>query len=200
MFNVKQQKIAYNNLPLDIQDLIMSNDTSELVLNMLKESGLNDNESDLADTQILYAMYCLQTLDESIKNISDLSKKPIEIFSKLKIALEENIFSKYKDFDINIGELIEANKKSINETISFVPEIRPTMGIVTGGGVITHTPPVPQTIPAPMATTPIPDPIKQFVQNIPVEPITPKPIDIALKQPAVASYSGNKDPYREPLE
>jgi hypothetical protein len=69
MFNVKQQKIAYNNLPLDIQDLIMSNDTSELVLNMLKESGLNDNESDLADTQILYAMYCLQTLDESIKNI-----------------------------------------------------------------------------------------------------------------------------------
>ncbi len=93
-FTKEQRNGAYKKLSPKAQDFIMENETTDLIENYLKESGLSEEQSNLADSEILYAMLGLQPLIDAISNIAKLSNKNINDFSKLKIDLENNIFSK----------------------------------------------------------------------------------------------------------
>lgn len=66
---------AFEKLPPEEQGLIMSSDTTEVVETALEEINLDKEAVDLADSEILYAMYCLQSLDDAINNIAKMSGK-----------------------------------------------------------------------------------------------------------------------------
>lgn len=91
-FSREQKKEAYKKLSPEVQDFVMSNETTELIENYLKEAGLSEEQSISADSEILYAMYGLQTLSEAIDNIAKSSGKNINDLSKLKTDLDNNIF------------------------------------------------------------------------------------------------------------
>src|SRR3989344_3670927 len=93
-FPREQRQKAYKKLAPEIQDFIMSNETTELITNYLKEIGLTPEQENLADSEILYAMFDLQTLSNAIENIAKISNKNINDLSKLKDNLKSNIFSK----------------------------------------------------------------------------------------------------------
>ena len=111
-FTSQQTRSAYKKLPPDVQDLIMDNETTGLITNTLKEVGLSEEQANLTDSEILYALYCLQSLEEAMNNISQLSGKNVNDLSKLRSIVEDNILSKYK---INIGEFIKMNRSEIPE-------------------------------------------------------------------------------------
>lgn len=129
-FTKEQKKEAYVKLSPEVQSFIMDSETAELITNYLKETGLTPEQSNSADSEILYAMYGLQTLSEAIANIAKLNNKNINNLSKLKTNLENNIFSKIKtdknpnettksltvtgDWKSKVGEI--AKKYSLNQS------------------------------------------------------------------------------------
>ena len=114
-FTKEQKKEAYKKLSPEVQSFITDNETTELIGNYLKNSGLIGEQSDSADTEILNSMFGLQTLQEAISNIAKLSGKNINELSKLKSDLENNIFSKIPSIkNVNIdweGKVEEISKK-----------------------------------------------------------------------------------------
>ena len=192
-FSSQQPRVAYKKLPVDVQDLIMDNETTDLITNTLKEVGLSEEQVNLADSEILYALYCLQSLDDAINNITKLSNKNSNDLSKLKSVIQDNILSKYK---INIKDFIESNKTSVATAQpsiekASVPEIPPANLPMVAKGEVAHTVPhVEQPVVTP--TTPIP-------------PHSTTPPQSQTKPEPKASlpdyrYPGGKDPYREPLQ
>lgn len=102
-FTTQQIKSAYKNLTGEVKDLIGSNETTEFISTNLVEAGLSGEQADMADSEILYAMYGLQSLDSAINNIAKInSKKPGEL-TDLTAKLQYKIFSKIK-FDKPIEE------------------------------------------------------------------------------------------------
>ena len=183
-FTLTQRKEAYKRLPPETQDLIMSNETTELITNIIKEIGSTKEQSDLADSEILYTLYCLQSLDDAINNITKLSNKNTNDLAKLKSTVQDNILSKYK---IDINEFIEINKSN---TVS-APIISPANLPMVEPGEIAHT--VPH-VEERIITTPIP--------SVSTIPATPPPTKIRPEPQASLPdyrYPGGKDPYREPL-
>lgn len=96
IFSKEQRKTAYQKLSPEIQSFIMDTGTTELILNYLTETRLTEDQTESADSEILYAMYELQSLSDAINNIAKLSNRNINDFSILKTNLENNIFSKIK--------------------------------------------------------------------------------------------------------
>src|SRR3989344_2518608 len=94
VFTLSQKKTAYKKLSKDVQDFIMDSETTDLIEKYLVEVGLSAEQPDSADTEILNAMYGLQTFSEAMANIAKLSNKKVEELSKLRADLENNIFSK----------------------------------------------------------------------------------------------------------
>ena len=99
-FTREQRQAAYKKLPIEVQEFIMSNETSDVIANYLKEVGLSDDQANFADGEIFNSLLGLQTLDASINNIIQLTGKRIEELSNLKSKLQENIFSKYKELGV----------------------------------------------------------------------------------------------------
>lgn len=93
-FNLQQKKVAFEKLSPSEQTFVMDNDTTEQIAEYLKQSGLDVKQINLADSEVLNAMYGLQTLDAAIENITKVSKKSGDELTILKSKLEENIFSK----------------------------------------------------------------------------------------------------------
>ncbi|HEY0221105.1 MAG TPA: hypothetical protein VGC58_02685 [Candidatus Paceibacterota bacterium] len=132
-FTKEQTREAYKNLSPEIQSFIMDNETTETVLSYFKECGLSDDQSNLADSEVLYSMYGLQTLQVSIENIAKLSGKKINDLSSLKTKLENNIFSKissnkslYVDWQIRVEEISKKynlNDPQKNNLNSFCKEV-----------------------------------------------------------------------------
>src|SRR3990167_5834827 len=150
MFYTKEQKqSAYKKLPPEIQDLVMSNETTELVTNALKEVGLSEEQQNLADSEILYTFFCLQSLDDTINNISKISGKNTNDLSKLKSTIQDNILDKYK---IDTKEFIETNKsKPIAPT--SVPEIPPANLPMVEKSEVAHEDPHIEPTASPPSTT-----------------------------------------------
>jgi len=113
-FTREQKKEAYKKLSPEVQDFVMSNETTELIENYLKEAGLSEEQSIDADSEILYAMYALQTLSDAINNISKLSSKNISDLSKLKTNLDNNIFK-------NIFKIMNGPEETSEETTQKTP-------------------------------------------------------------------------------
>ncbi len=84
----------------------MSNETTELISTYLKEAGFSEEQAMKADSEILYALVGLQTLDSAISKIGDISNSRAENLSLLKEKLQSNIFSKYSELGV-IKEILE---------------------------------------------------------------------------------------------
>lgn len=93
-FTIDQKRIAYKNLPQDVQSFIMDPETTELTENIIIESGISEDDADLVDTEILNMMYGLQTLDEVISNIGQIIQKQPSELSELKAKLKEKVVDK----------------------------------------------------------------------------------------------------------
>lgn len=89
-----QKKEAYKQLPPEVQDFIMDNETTEKIAGLLKKAGLSEEQSDLADSEILYTLFGLQSPDTAIQNIADVCKRDISSFSELRANLDAEIFSR----------------------------------------------------------------------------------------------------------
>lgn len=92
LYTKEQKKEAYKKLSPEIQDFIMSSETTELINKYLNEIELSDDQNELADSQILYAMIGLQSLDQAISNIATLSNRSVETLSQLKSNLQNEVF------------------------------------------------------------------------------------------------------------
>jgi hypothetical protein len=97
IFTIEQKKEAYKKLPVEVQSFIMDPETNEIIEVSLQEAGLNETQLTEAYSEILYSMYGLQTLAETMANIAKLSNKNINDLTKLRTNLEDNIFSKIKN-------------------------------------------------------------------------------------------------------
>ena len=92
-FTREQKQSAYRKLSSEMQSFVMDNDTTEIIGNFLKESGLSEEQENLADSEIFYALLGLQTLSAAIENIAKLSNKNIADLSGLKEKLDSQIFN-----------------------------------------------------------------------------------------------------------
>lgn len=203
-FTPQQIRENYKRLPPGIRDLILDSETIELIATALKESGLSEEQADLADSEILYAMYCLQSLDEAINNISKLSGKSVESLSKIRATVQDKILSQYK---IDIKDFINSSKSLLkveNLQTPQVPEVAPEIHPVIKQGETAHSvPPIGSARPTPSVTAPS-TPVKP-VAPTPAQPETVTVITTETKKKEVNAsvpdyrYPGGKDPYREPL-
>ncbi|OHB17791.1 MAG: hypothetical protein A2544_01865 [Candidatus Zambryskibacteria bacterium RIFOXYD2_FULL_43_10] len=91
-FNRQQIQSAYRNLSKEAQSFVISTDTAELIDSTIKELGLTQEQTTVADGEIFNAMLGLQTLDNAIENISESSKRPADELANLKSNLKSNIF------------------------------------------------------------------------------------------------------------
>lgn len=208
-FSREQRQSAYNKLPQEVKDLIMSNEVTNLITITLEESGLNEEEANLADSEILCAMSCLQSLDDAIDNIAKLANKNPNDLDKLKSTIQENILSKY---NLDINKLIEENRASQSTALEIPPinlpmveegevahDALPLTPERSDGGQVPHIAPTPSPEPAP---TPIAETITQ-----PLDYARDKqpPAPSAEQEPRIQTplpdyrYPDGKDPYREPL-
>jgi hypothetical protein len=228
IYTSQQARTAYKKLPSEVQGLITSNETTELIDTTLRELGLTPDQANLADSEIIYSLYCLQSISEAIDNISKISGKRVSDLSNLKNIIEDEILSKY---EIDIKDFIEKNKKEfVNQTLKSTPEI-PVQQAALAKGVTTETtvpemaqeihpktvsgevahdvPHVEQstsTVPSnlPTGTPPALTPesiAKEMPEQVKLEP---KPaVETAPKPepPPIPKpqYPGGVDPYREPI-
>lgn len=167
-FTREQKKEAYKKLPPEAQDFVMSNETTELIENLLKEAGLSEEQNVSADTEILYALYGLQPLAVAIANIANLSNKNVDDFSKLKSNLENNIFNKIPK---NTEQNIEVEEKPVQNNIGEDFE-----------QIILNQAKAMQ-------------PARSAPENLPTGEQKQEE-----KPKVVHNYTGESDPYREPLE
>lgn len=195
-FNNEQKKKAYKRLPPDIQDLVMDNETTELIQKLLQKTGLEEKFIDSADNEILYAMYCLQSLDDAIKNIAILNGKNTDSLSELKSILQTKIFSQYK---IDIEEFIKINKNELSQTPPRTEKLLVETAITTE---VAHN--VPHQEPTTdnqqsTANAQLENSEKEIIEEKPKQEIDPVEAP-AQKTPPSQHYPGGVDPYREPVE
>lgn len=101
-FSREQIKKKYKELSLDTVDFIMSSETTDLISKYLNESGLSEDKTDSADSEILNAMLGLQTLSDAINNVAKENNREISSLSDLKEKLEDNIFTELNKLKNNI--------------------------------------------------------------------------------------------------
>lgn len=94
MFTKEQKKEKYKKLSNEVKSIILDNETTELIQYLLNKEGLNEDKADTADSQILYAMYGLQSLDDAITGISKITGKSVSELEALKSNLYNEIFAK----------------------------------------------------------------------------------------------------------
>lgn len=92
-FNHEQQKIAYQKLPEKVRDFIISNETTDTIAEIIARLTLSEEIADQADTQILYALMGLQSLDLATENISKLAGRPLGDLIEFKEELKSKIFN-----------------------------------------------------------------------------------------------------------
>lgn len=157
-FTKEQQKIAYKKLPENVRDFIFSNEVNDLIDEIKKELGLTEEESAVADAEILYSLIGLQKLNESIEAIAKISNKKNQDFINVSQKLQIGIFDKIKTMGINLEEFVLSNKskqtdlnlqnKSVPENISKTTtvEIPPANLPMVEPGEVVHdtTPKVPE--------------------------------------------------------
>ena len=102
-FTLEQRKEAYRKLPPEVQDFIMSNDTTELITQLLGNAGLSGQQADSADSEVLYLMHGLQSLSDTMRNIAKTSGKDESAFAQLKTELNNKLLSKIPKGNENKG-------------------------------------------------------------------------------------------------
>jgi hypothetical protein len=186
-FTREQKKEAYKKLSPEMQDFVMDNETTEIIGNFLTEAGLNEEQSNDADLEILLAMYGLQTLSDAINNIAKLCGKNAENFSELKSNLERNIFDNITKIK-NGATPVYTNTEPKKETVSGVGQSFEQIILNQARAMQPARPAgyVPQNLP-----TNEPKPTENVTENIPIK---------QEEEHAIHNYVPGADPYREPIE
>ena len=211
-FTKEQTREAYKKLSPEAQDFVVALDTTDLISSEIEKAGIMGDAADSADSEIIYAMFSLQTLDKAIENIAASTQKPIESLNPLKESLNKEIFSKLSELNseaalVPEGPVIitpetkdEALKQLSQVSIKkdeAAPETAPkseNLPMVEAGEAAHDVPHV--------ETSPIAEKVAQAKAPEPQTPITPAPR--APEKPKLSTpdyrYPGGKDPYREPIE
>lgn len=171
-FTKEQRKTAYSKLPQEIQSFIIDNETTDLIAEYLQKIKLSEEQENSADSEVLYAMYGLQSLDQAITNIAELSGKQVSELGGLKSDLEENIFNKIKS--------LGGSNLAANSVVENKPKINQSNVGQSFEQIILNQARAMQPARAP--------------ENLPGE----KPVEERPKI-SVPNYSGGSDPYREPI-
>jgi len=215
-FTKEQQRAAYKKLPEDVRDFVFSNEVNDLIDEIKKEIGLTEEQSAVADVEILYSLIGLQNITSSIEEIAKVSNKQRQDLTKISQKLQSGIFDNIKDMGINLEEFVLSNKSErINPGLQnkpitpethassevFEPKIETPAITPTPKTTAVEIPPAnlpriepgevvhdtkPQTAPPVVETKPT---IPQPVQKSSI-PVPPKP--------ANSHYPDGQDPYREP--
>jgi hypothetical protein len=224
-FTREQKQIAYKQLPEEVQEIIMSNQTTELISKYLREIGLTPEEAEKADSEILYAMYGMQTLEKAIGNIAASSSKGAKEMETLKNNLNDNIFTEINKILSNPLKQPSVTENQENKQVkepgafvitqetkkAVVEELAQRMNAARQAGapsipkIISKNLPmvekgevahdVPHVEPAAPATVP-PSPANPAASTSP-QPVKPE----APKAAPVTytKYTPGNDPYREPI-
>lgn len=198
-----QLKEAGQQLSPEAKDFATSSEVAEIISTHLKESGFSGEQADDADSEILYALLGLQTLDDSMKNIASVVKKPVEELNPLKSKLRTDIFDKLTEIELAHPKKDVAEKKPVVQTTSLIPEIAPEIHPMIEPGEVARDIPHKE-----QALTPVvpPSPIeKQAPVSVPAPtPVSTSPVAQTTQKPKAptpnSTYSGGVDPYREPIE
>ena len=173
----------------------MSNETSDVIANYLKEVGLSDDQANFADGEIFNSLLGLQTLDASINNIIQLTGKRIEELSNLKSKLQENIFSKYKE----LGVVQKVEEKVVVESeVQQIPIRKPEEKPVIINKQVENMPP--PNLPMVEPNEVVHDVKPQETQNKVEIKIQEEPPVKDKPDPRNENYQAGKDPYLEPLK
>ncbi len=174
IFNRIQKQEAYKKLSTDVQDFIMSSETTELIENIINEAGLSTSEiKGIADSEILGVLLGLQTLDEAVKNLVQIEKNKLVDFSSLKSKLDNTIFSK----------LSKIKNTSLQET-----SVSPSTNSALKDAEVdkTSAEPIKSEPSVDNAATPSENKFEDRKSVVSV--------------PNYSNYDSGKDPYREPIE
>jgi len=211
-FTKEQQRAAYKKLPEDVRDFIFSNEVNDLLDEIKKEIGLTEEQSIVADAEILYALIGLQTPDSSIDEIAKALNKQKQELSKLSQKLQTNIFDKVKTMGVDLGEFVSSNNQDLvlqntkNETLVKAIDLESLPSTKT------------TELEVPPANLPMVEP-EEIVHDTKLEEKKsnnePKIVNIApqlqvqtpvplttttIPQTKTSSGYNGKDPYREPIE
>lgn len=181
VFALQQKQEAYKKLSPEVQDFVMSNETTELIGNFLKEAGLSEEQDILADGEILYAMFGLQTLSTAIENIAKLSNRNTDSFSGLKSNLEKNIFDKIAEINA------KNNEPQTEQETPREPKTQSGVGQSFEQIILNQAKAMQPAREAGSSS-------QQQVDSIKAEEKTEE------KQKVIHNYIGGSDPYREPIE
>jgi hypothetical protein len=173
VFTREQKKEAYKKLSPEVQDFVMSEETTGMIDGILGEVGLSEEQSIDADGDIFSSLLGLQTLSEAISNIAELSGKSVNELSELKEKLEEEIF-------IKITELENSEQKTKKE----MPQNTNGVGESFEQIILNQA----------RAMQPARQP-GEAPQNLP----TNSNANEDTKE-VIHNYIKNEDPYREPIE
>lgn len=191
-FTNQQLKEANKRLSPEVQDFVMDNETTDLIAEYLKKINLSEEQENSADSEVLYAMYGLQSLDQAIANIAELSGKQVSELRGLKSDLEENIFNKIKSLgesNLATNSVVE-NKPKINQSnvgqsfeqiiLNQAMAMQPARPAGLAGGSMNYE-------------SGIMNGKSEPPNNLPTE----KPVE-SRSNIGVPNYGGS-DPYREPI-
>lgn len=183
-FTNTQIREAYKKLSPEVQNFIMDNETTDLITNHLGMAGLSEEQSTLADSEILYAMLGLQTLPDAISNIAKLSNKSLESLHRLKIDLENNIFVK-----IPISTLTQSKKEEPEQRSAKPNNIGQSFEQI----ILNQARAMQKAVPP--NNLPIETEIETPIQR----PIEREEVPQPNQNHEVHNYSSGNDPYREPV-
>ena len=130
IYTREQKQSAYKRLPPEIQDLTMDNEVMDLIANTLVEAGLNEEQAALADSEILYAMYCLQSLDDAIEAWKYLlEQKELnwdqfrDLFPNRRYLLDRTKLRAWLNYEDAMKKMkIKNNKEMLKEAYEFIKE------------------------------------------------------------------------------
>jgi hypothetical protein len=118
-FTRDQRQNAYKKLSSEAQDFVMSNETTDLIANIIKEGGIDKEYVNIVDSEILDWMYGLQTLDKAIENIAKESGKTTADLTILKNKLQENVLDVLKYLGVQENPTSSVEKQDIGVNNSF---------------------------------------------------------------------------------
>ncbi len=92
-FSKEQIRDAYQKLPSSTRNFVADFEITDKIDEFLGKMGFTEEVFDLSNSQILYAMYGLQTLDQAISDIASISGKNVSELSALRDNLQKGIFA-----------------------------------------------------------------------------------------------------------
>lgn len=114
-YTLEQKQKAYKNLPDAVKDFVMSNESSDIVEKNLILAGFNDEQIDESDSEIFHAMIGLQSFEDSMMNIAQITGRSPRDLSQLRENLQNEIFEAIK-------YLNKPDKQTLDKTVGEIAE------------------------------------------------------------------------------